>query len=383
MQYRPFKDTGIKTSLLGMGCMRLPTIGPGAGPSATDIDYEKAAEIIDYAYTHGVNYYDSAWVYNRGESEKAMGAALAKYPRDSYYIATKLPNTKCASREEILETFQESLDRMKLDYIDFYLCHNINEGSIKTFMQKHVLDTLLELKKDGKIRYLGFSAHGKPPTLDQFAKYYKWDFAQIQFNYLDYSYQDSKGQYEVLTANNIPVIVMEPVRGGRLAAVMPETDKLMKEYAPDKSIASWAIRFAATPPNVQVVLSGMSTMEQVIDNVATLSDFKPIVPEEQAIMDKAVEKLLSVTQLPCTACNYCVNDCPANLDIPGLVHVHNRYSISKSFIEFLQMRSMPEEKLPAACQQCKICVERCPQNIDIPKVMTELTDLMAKAPVRR
>ena len=372
MEYRQYKDTDIKTSLLGMGCMRLPTTG---GPGGS-IDFEESKNIIEYAYENGVNYFDSAYVYSGGESERVMGKVLSKYPRDTYMMATKLPNMRCSSRQEVLDVFNEQLERLGADYIDFYLCHNLNKGSYAAFTQPHVLDTLLELKDQGKILRLGFSSHADPDMLESFLKYYdSWEFAQIQLNYLDWEgSQNAKRQYEILCEYNTPVMVMEPVRGGRLASVNPEADKLMKEFAPDRSISSWALRFAASLPNVQVVLSGMSAMEHVIDNVSTFAPFTPINDDEQKILDQAVEMLLSQVQVPCTACRYCVDDCPANLDIPELIAIHNEFSISRHFMSMMALRELPEEKRPDKCQACGECVARCPQEIEIPKILEELAD---------
>ena len=370
MEYRQYKDTGIKTSLLGMGCMRLPSAGPGFG-----IDFEKSQEIIDYAYQHGVNYFDSAYVYNNGESEKVMGKVLSKYPRDTYMLATKLPNMRCSSRDEVLSIFNEQLERLGTDYIDFYLCHNLSKNSYAAFTEPHVVSTLLELKAEGKIRHLGFSSHADLETLEKFLGHNAWDFAQMQLNYLDWDgNQNARRQYEILTEHNVPVMVMEPVRGGRLASINEEADKMMKEYAPERSIASWAIRFAASLPNVQVVLSGMTTMDHVIDNVATMSPFVPVNEQEKKILEKAVEMLLSQVQVPCTQCRYCVDDCPAELNIPELIAIFNEYSISKHFMSLMALRELPEEKQPDKCQVCRECVNRCPQEIEIPDVLEKLAE---------
>ena len=296
MQYRDFKQTGIKTSLLGMGNMRLPRI-PGKGEA---IDYEKAEEILDYAYSHGVNYFDTAYMYHGGESESVVGRILSKYPRDSYYLATKMPGFTCKDEDDVKRIFNEQLRRCGVDHFDFYLCHSVTDENIETYLAGFIIPYLEQMKAEGKIRYLGFSSHASPETLERFASVRDWDFAQIQMNYLDWTYQDAKRQYDILTARGLPVVVMEPVRGGRLASVTPEADALMKEHAPDKSIASWAVRWVCSHENVLVMLSGMSNMEQVVDNVATVSDFKPVTAEEQEILDKAVKLLLDKSIVPCT-----------------------------------------------------------------------------------
>lgn len=375
MEYRKYRDTGLSTSLLGVGCMRFPRV-----PGGNYIDYAKSEEIIDYAYNHGVNYFDTAYVYQDGQSERTIGKALSKYPRDSYYLVTKLPGWKCANKEDVLRLFQEQLDRCGVEYFDFYLCHNINESSVGSYTNDYLIPTLEELKAEGKIRYLGFSSHGKPELLEKFASLRSWDFAQIQLNYLDWSYQNAKKQYEILTEKGIPVMVMEPVRGGRLASLCPEADQLFKDFAPDKSIASWAIRFAATRPNVQVVLSGMTTLEQVVDNVATISDFKPISDAEQEILDKAVDILLSKSLLPCTACRYCCDDCPMGLNIPDLLSAYNDYMLAQNAMPLARVYELPDEKQPKSCIACGSCTGHCPQKIDIPTHMAELARIIESDP---
>ena len=380
MEYRNYKNTDVKTSLLGLGCMRLPRTGRGH-----EIDYEKAEEIIDYAYNNGINYYDSAYVYNGGESEKVMGKALSKYPRESYMLATKLPNIRMSSPEVIREAFAEQCERCCTDYIDFYLMHNLNEGSFETFMQPHVIETLLELKAEGKIKRLGFSSHAELETLRKFVEYGagRFDFAQIQLNYLDWEYQDAKGQYELLTENGIPVVVMEPVRGGRLASITPEADKMLQDFAPGKSIASWGIRYAASLPNIQVVLSGMSNMEQIIDNVETISNFQPVSEEEIRLLTTAGNMLLGLTQVPCTACRYCVDDCPSSLQIPDLLAIYNSWNLSKSFFDLMPIIEGPEEERPDQCVACRECVGHCPQNIEIPDALEALAKALEQMPPRR
>jgi len=375
MEYRQYRDTALRTSLLGMGCMRLPRV-PGQGDV---IDYDAAEAIIDYAYQHGVNYFDTAYVYHGGKSEAVIGKALSKYPRESYNLVTKLPGWVCSNEADVLRVFQEQLSRCGVEYFDFYLCHNVNEGSIGSYNNDYVIPTLVRLKEEGKIRRLGFSNHGSPALLREFASLRAWDFAQIQLNYLDWSYQDAKQQYEILTELGIPVMVMEPVRGGRLASLCPEADAMMKAHAPDKSIASWAIRYAASLPNVQVVLSGMSTLEQVVDNVATMSDFRPIDRAEQAILDRAVEILKAQSLIPCTACRYC-SECPMGLPIPELLSVYNGYRLSKNKMDLGRLRELPEEAKPANCIACGQCTAHCPQNIDVPAHMAELAELMVDLP---
>lgn len=372
MEYRAWKGTELEVSLLGMGCMRFPLTGKGM-----EIDYGKSEEIIDYAYAHGVNYYDTAYVYNDNDSERVTGKALSKYPRESYMLATKLPDFKCGSKEEVLETVRGQLERCGVEYFDFYLCHNIMDHTIGAFKAPHVQEALEELRAEGAIRKLGFSCHGSPECLEEFAKFKEWDFAQIQLNYLDWDYTDAKHYYEILTNLDIPVIIMEPVRGGLLASLGTDANKLFTDHSPEASVASWAIRFAASLPNVLTVLSGMSTMEQVADNVKTISAFKPVDDEEKAIMFKAAKMLLSNTIVPCTGCRYCCPSCPRELDIPYLLDIHNDYLLEKTPFALMGIRQMDEDKRPDKCEGCGSCLDRCPQSIDIPAQLAKLAEEFA------
>ena len=376
MELRTFRDTDVKTSLLGLGCMRFLKTGNGE-----EIDYEPSEKVIDYAYKNGVNYFDSAYVYNVGDSERVMGKALSKYPRKSYLIATKIPWMKCGSRQSMLEAFDEQLERCRTDYIDFYLCHNVNTHSYDAFTQEHVIPVLKELKEQGRIRYMGFSSHGTPDMLLDFVQRADWDFVQLQLNYIDWTYQDAKRQYEILTERGIPVMVMEPLRGGRLANLPSESMKnRLLNYSPDASCASWALRFAASLPNVQVVLSGMNDIEQVRDNVKTMSGFKALSSEEQEILDATAREFLSLTQVPCTQCGYCAPHCPQEIDIPMLINMYNEYQISRKPLQLVPIARVPEDKRPDKCVACGACSNNCPQGIDIPRVLSALSDELRDNP---
>lgn len=371
MIQRDFKD-GLKTGLLGMGCMRLAC----KEGSQDDVDFDLAEKIIDYAYAHGVNYYDTAYVYLNGNSERTLGKALRKYPRESYFIADKMPGM-VKTKEDVERVFHEQLERVGVEYFDFYLCHNVNERSIDTFLSLEVPQFMEKMRAEGKIRYLGFSSHGKPETLRRFATVRDWDFAQIQLNYLDWKMQSAKEQYDVLTELGIPVIVMEPVRGGRLAQLSPGSEALLKAAAPDRSLAEWAFRFVQELPNVQVVLSGMNTIEQIEENVSIFSEPQPLSEAEHAVLEQAVETLLKELTVPCTTCRYC-SECPQELDIPEILKAYNAYALSRSLFPLGSLRELPEDKQPAACLSCGLCAERCPQNIEIPKIMQELAGLLSK-----
>lgn len=374
MIYRKFRGSQDEISLLGMGCMRLPTLSGGR----SGIDYAKAEEIIDYAYANGINYFDTAYVYHGGESEKFLGKVLKKYPRDSFYLADKMPGFILKEASQIEPIFNQQLERCNVDFFDFYLCHDVRESSFDTYVDFKVIPFLQKKQREGAIKRLGFSSHGKPETLKRALELHDWDFVQIQLNYFDWSYQNAKLQYEMITERGIPVAVMEPVRGGRLADLSPEANALLKSAEPDKSIASWAIRFAAGLPGVMTVLSGMSTMEQIMDNIDTMNHFKPISKDEQLVLDKAVEILKSNTLVPCTACRYCTSECPIGLDIPELIAMYNDFSVSKKSFGLGGIFELPEEKKPDKCLACGLCSGFCPQNIDIPDIMIKLADEVEK-----
>lgn len=376
MEYRKFRNTGIDISLLGMGCMRLPRLDD----KSEAIDYKRAEEIIDYAYNNGINYFDTAYVYNQGDSEAVTGKALSKYPRESYYLATKLPGWSCSSEKDVYDRFQEQLDRCGTDYFDFYLLHNINENSINDYTVDYILPPLLKLKQEGKIRYLGFSSHAEPQMLEGFADRRNWDFAQIQLNYLDWTYLDAKRQYEILNERGIPVIIMEPVRGGRLASLCGEADMLLKAAAPEKSVASWALRYAASLDGVLTVLSGMSTLDQIVDNVNTFNGFTPVTEFERNLLDKAAEILKNEFTAPCTGCRYCI-ECPMHLDIPDLISAYNDFSISNSKMDLIRLTHIPDEKKPGECINCGQCEAHCPQGINIPQIMARLANELIDMPI--
>lgn len=363
MYQREFKDTGLNISLLGMGCMRLPR----KDTETFDVDYEKAQEIIDYAYAHGINYYDTAYIYHGGDSEKFLGTALKKYPRDSFYLADKMPvwATKC--KEDVPKIFEEQLERCGVEYFDFYLMHSVQQSNWDKYVEYGVYDYLLEQKKKGRIRYLGFSFHDSPEFLEKVVNTYKFDFAQIQCNYVDWDgAQDAKGQYEVLEKYGLPTIVMEPVRGGALAAPGEAVESMLKAARPDASIASWAIRFNVSKPNMMVVLSGMSNMEQVMDNVKTVTNFEPLTAEEEELIAKAGETYRTKDLVPCTGCRYCM-DCPFGVEIPKNFAIFNDFVRSENRKAFVEaMDTLSEEQRATNCKACGRCATHCPQLITIP-----------------
>lgn len=374
MEMRQYRDTDVKVSLLGMGCMRLPKVDP----EKEDIDYEKAQEIIDYAYANGVNYFDTAYGYHGGQSELFVGQALKKYPRESFFLASKMPIWCVKEKGDVERIFNEQLQRCQTDYFDFYLFHSQNAANFQKCQEFGVYEFLSQMKAEGKIRRLGFSFHDTPEVLRHICDTYPWDFAQIQLNYLDWEMQDAKTQYQILNDREIPVIVMEPVRGGALASPCEAADILFREERPDKSVASWAIRFAASLPGVLTVLSGMSNMEQVRDNVDTMTRFEPLTDREREVIDEALEAYRKKDTVPCTGCRYCM-DCPFGVDIPKMFSLYNHYVLDRDGEDYLEAyEAQPESERADQCQACGACMEKCPQHIRIPDQMVAIRETVEK-----
>ncbi len=367
---------GEKLSRLGMGNMRLPTKDGRNGP----IDEEKAQAIIDYVVASGVNYFDTAYMYHGGKSEGFIGRALSKYPRDSYFLADKMPSYPLEEGRSPQEIFEEQLMRCGVDHFDFYLLHNLCEDSVPVFTdpEKGVIPYLLEQKKAGRIRHFGLSSHAKPETLKAFLDQYDFfEFVQLQLNYLDWDMQDAKQQYEIVTNYGAPVWVMEPCRGGRLASLTPEADALLKAHATDRSIASWAFRYVMSLPNVGVVLSGMTQLDQAQDNVHTFSDDTPLSEAEAAVLSQALEQFRAQVIVPCTACHYC-DGCPMELDIPEILRLVNRFALSKGPMIHMDVDELSHK--PDECIACGACLSRCPQHIAIPDLMHRFAEDLKAVP---
>ena len=370
MQYKKFKGSA-KLSMLGMGAMRLPVVGGDQG----NIDYEKAKAIIDRAYQGGVNYYDTAYIYHNGKSEEFLGKALAEYPRESYYVADKF---NLQAEPDYKKQFPEQLSRLNMEYIDFYLIHGIQDAWMDQFLECGALRYFDELKKQGKIRNLGFSFHASPDSLRKLLKIYPWDFVQIQLNYLDWYYGDAKELYEILEEAEIPIMIMEPVRGGKLANLTPEAEAILKEADPEASIASWALRFVMSRPQVQVVLSGMSNLEQMEDNLHIFSETACLTEEEEALVKKAADEFRSKVGVGCTACRYCTPNCPIGLDIPKILSLYNDVKLANEEWRATFADAMPEGKRPEDCIGCGACTGHCPQSLDVPAVMKEMAEIRKK-----
>lgn len=365
MLYKAFQNLSI--SALGLGALRFPT----TGNDRNCIDRIKTQEIVDEAIAGGINYFDTAYTYQKGESERVLGEALQKYPRDSYYLATKF---YAAIGSDIRNVFEEQLERLRTDYVDFYLLHSMDENYIQDYMdpQKDYLGFLLEQKKKGRIRHIGFSSHAAPETLAKFLDWFDgFDMAIIQLNYVDWTLLHAKEQYELLVKHGIPVWVMEPLKGGRLSTLNHKAVEILKEAAPEKSVSSWGFRFLMGLPGVQTVLSGMSDLEQVRENVKTFSEYKPLNAREQQALQQAVSVFLDDLGIPCSGCRYCCDTCPAGLDIPLLIQAYNEYRISG---ETWKIEGLGGTKGADQCLQCGACRSHCPQKINIPDVLKRFAE---------
>lgn len=372
MIYHSFKD--LRISGLGMGAMRLPVIDGNDGR----IDEQKTAEMVDLAMKSGVNYYDTAWGYHDGNSEIVMGKALKKYSRESFYLADKFPGYDLANMPRVKEIFPKQLEKCSVDYFDFYLFHNVCEMNINEYLDPKfgIYDYLVEQKRAGKIRHLGFSAHGSYDVMKRFLEAYgkEMEFCQIQLNYVDWTFQNAKAKVELLNEWNLPIWVMEPVRGGKLAKLPDESAKRLKALRPDEDIPAWAFRFLQSVPNVTVVLSGMSSAEQMKDNIRTFETEKPLSDAEMSELMDVAGGLLN-GNLPCTACHYCVSHCPQGLDIPMLLELYNEHSFTGGgFIAPMALMAVPEDKHPSACLGCRSCEQVCPQQIKISEAMADFAE---------
>lgn len=383
IEKRTYKRTGEEISLLGFGGMRYPTKG-----DYNNIDTEKASKMIDYAINHGLNYFDTAYFYHGGTSEIFLGDTLSRYPRNSFKLADKMPAREVTTLEDGIRVFKEQLSKCKVDYFDFYLLHGLSDAEKEVcgiFKKTGMLDYLTKQKEAGVIRNFGFSFHGTPEELTKILDLYDWDFVQIQLNYLDWEHQNAKRKYEILTERGLQCIIMEPVRGGTLSTLCPEAVSILKEADPKKSVSSWAIRYAASLPGVLCVLSGMSNMEQVSDNINTMTDFKPLSESERHVIKNALDAYLDTGAVPCTGCRYCM-DCPHGVDIPSVFSVYNECATKKGLpVSLLDTKAMtafneayeklPIEKRAHACRFCKACMEKCPQHIAITDKMNRIARL--------
>jgi predicted aldo/keto reductase-like oxidoreductase len=394
MTYRTNNGNGDKVSILGYGCMRWPMIKDENGRDI--IDQETVNRLVDYAMEHGVNYYDSSPVYLQGQSEKATGIALSRYPRESYFVATKLSNFSNYTKENSIEMYQKSKENFQTDYIDYYLLHSIGDGNgfRQRFVDNGMMEYLLEERKAGRIRNLGFSFHGTPEGFDELMAYhdqYHWDFVQIQLNYIDWTHasgRNAKAKYlqEELDKRGIQSVIMEPLLGGRLSKVPEHIAGRLKERNPQGSIASWAFRFAGTHPGVLCVLSGMTYMEHLQDNVDTYSPLKPLTEDELAFLEETAELMQKYPTVPCNDCKYCM-PCPYGIDIPAILLHYNKcvnegeiatstqdenYRKARRAYLVSYDRAVPKLRQAARCIGCNQCMSHCPQSINIPRELHKI-----------
>ena len=377
MIYRDFQ--GEKLSALGFGAMRLPLMG---GEKNAPIDEDQVREMVRLAIEGGVNYFDTAYPYHGGESERVLGRALSQYPRASFYLADKYPGHQIADRYDPADVFEKQLEKCGVDYFDFYLLHNVYENSVKVYTdpQWGIIDYFLEQKRRGRIRHLGFSTHGGLPCMTDFLDRCGDDmeFCQIQLNYVDWTLQQAAEKVALLNERGIPVWVMEPVRGGRLAHLSDADEARLKALRPDESTAAWAFRWLQGVKGVGVILSGMSSLDQMRDNLSTFAHEKPLTPEETETLLDIAEGMKGA--IPCTGCRYCTAGCPMGLDIPTLLGLYNDVRFVPSFNASMRVEAMPEDKRPAACVGCGACAAICPQKIDIPAAMRDFADKLSTMP---
>ena len=373
MEMKVFK--GLSLSNLGFGLMRLPL-------KDGKVDEILLTDMVDFAIQNGVNYFDTAVPYHAGQSEAVIGRILKKYPRESFYLADKFPGHQIAESYDPKAMFEAQLERCGVEYFDFYLMHNVYEQSIHTYLDERwgIMDYFIEQKRLGRIKHLGFSTHGGLDVMKKWLDLYgeHMEFCQIQLNYLDWTLQSAKEKVDLLNERNVPIWVMEPVRGGKLCAVDAASTAKMRALRPDESTAAWGFRFLRDIEGVAVVLSGMSSMEQVKDNVRTFSEGEKLSDAEKALLFDIAEGMKD--SIPCTGCRYCTAGCPVMLEIPTLLSILNEVRIAPSVNAGMRVEAMPEGRRPADCISCGHCVRMCPQMINVPAAMTELTRRLKDIP---
>jgi len=367
MIYNKFKDLSL--SALGFGTMRFPTL---EGNDA-HIDIEKTRQLLDYALKMGINYFDTAWGYHGGNSERVVGEILSAYPRESFYLASKFPGYDLNNMGKVESIFEEQLKKCRTQYFDFYLIHNVCESNINAYLDESygTLEYLLKQKQNGRIRHLGFSVHGNIDTMNRFLEVYGdyMEFCQVQLNYIDYHFQNAKAKLEVLKKRGIDVWVMEPLRGGKLANLPEDAKRAVESIREKENAVSMAFRYLQSFPQVKVVLSGMSNLEQLSDNIRIFSEKKPVTEEECARLYGVASKLVG-TSVPCTSCKYCVSHCPKEIDIPRMIELYNEHVFTGGgFLAPMGLQAIAKERHPDACIGCRSCEAVCPQEIKISEIL--------------
>ncbi len=374
MIYNDFQ--GIKLSALGFGTMRLPTLPDG------QIDEGQLAEMIDLCMEKGVNYFDTAYPYHGGMSELAVCKALAKYPRESYYLADKYPGHQISDTYDPAAVFEEQLLKCGVDYFDFYLLHNVYENSMDVYLdpQWGILDYFKEQRRLGRIKHLGFSTHASNACLKEFLDIAGKDmeFCQIQLNWLDHTLQDAIGKVKLLGERHIPILVMEPLRGGRLCRLSDKDEATLRALRPDESIPAWSFRYLQGVEGVTVTLSGMSSLEQMQENIETYSEARPLTDREREALLSIADGMMNA--VPCTACGYCLASCPMELKIPALIATYNDICVDAKTNPVMWLEALPADKQPSACLACGKCAHMCPQHIAIPAILDDLATRLVAIP---
>lgn len=370
----------LKLPLLGLGTMRFPLKEGSNNPA--DIDESKVSQMIAYAMENGVNYFDTAYPYHASQSEIVLGKILKNYPRDSYYLATKFPGHQILSSYDPEAVFEDQLKKCGVDYFDFYLLHNVYEDSIKIYNDERwgIIDYFVKQKELGRIKHLGFSSHGGCRLLREFLSQHgdKMEFCQIQLNYVDWSLQDAKTKCDILKEYDIPVWVMEPVRGGKLANLPDEAGLKLKAIDEGRTNAEWAFRWLQGIDNVKMILSGMSDMDQLSENIEIFKELKPLSEDENKVLYEIADSMKNT--VPCTACRYCTDGCPMGIDIPELLANYNEICFAPSFNIGMRMDALPAGKRAQDCISCGMCSQICPQRIDIPSALKDFTVRLDKLP---
>lgn len=371
MIYKEFQE--LKLSALGLGCMRFPLIDG----KEEQIDEEKAAEIVEQAFAQGINYFDTAWGYHGGNSEIVMGKILEKYPRENFYLASKFPGYDLDNMPKVEEIFEKQLEKCRVEYFDFYLFHNVCETNIDAYLDEQygIDEYLMKQKENGRIRHLGFSAHGDLDVMKRFLERYgdHMEFCQLQINYIDWHFQDAKKKVELLNEYQIPVWVMEPLRGGKLANIPEETKEKLNAIRAEESVPAWAFRFLQSLPEVKMILSGMSSLEQLKENIGIFSEEKPLDEEEMKALLEIGDGMIN--GVPCTECRYCISHCPNEIDIPAMLKLYNEHVFTGGgFLAPMTVQALPEGKRPGACVGCRSCEAVCPQQIKISEVLADFAE---------
>ncbi len=373
MEYRSMDKLGVKPSMLGFGCMRFPQKEDGS------IDEVESEKMLDKAIEAGVTYIDTAYPYHNGESEPFVGRVLKKYKRDSFYLATKLPIWKVETIEDVKATFEEQLNRLQVDYVDFYLLHALSKERWEKILKLGVLDFCKEMKEQGKLKYIGFSFHDSYEVFEEILTSWDWDFCQIQYNYMDTEHQAGDRGYALAEKLGVPMVIMEPIKGGSLAVLPEDIAAMYKEADREASISSWALRWVGTHSNVKVILSGMSTYSQVLDNLKTFETFKPLNQEEQALVEKVAATIRSRVKNGCTGCRYCM-PCPFGIDIPKNFAIWNQEAMygNPAAAKRKYERELAESARADQCRKCGACEKECPQAISIREDLVRVKEDFAK-----